>query len=168
MLLAPTQQLYVVRDETDQIECVDLLTTETSSIVGTYSGDSLLLSYLIPHDNVQRKFLVKFASTVTQTGRQHCEECVRLLSHSIKVTHFDSTSTSAANDNSNSILSTAEMIKVLMNESPANLSTYYHQEMAFDRHRKDAFIEKCLLDETFPDFVATVASILDTMKDATK
>ena len=169
LTLTTTQQLYVIRDETEKIECVDLLTTESSSIIGTYTGDSLLLSYVIPNDNIQRKFLIKFASTATQTGRQYCEECVRLLSHSINITHFDSLS-SMTNpiERLNSIVSIGDMIKLLMGDKSIKLSTYYNQDMSFECNQMNEFLEKYLCDETFPDFVANVASIIETMKDTQK
>lgn len=168
MTLTPSQQLYVIRDETEKIECIDLLTTDSSTIMGTYTGDSLLLTYFIPHDNIQRKFLVKFASTATLNARQHCDECVKLLSHSINITHFDSTSSSSVSITTNSIVSTTDMIKYLMGENPIKLSSYYNQEMTFDWKETDELLEKYLSDETFPDFVANVASILETMKDSSK
>ncbi len=160
--------MYVIRDTTEKIECVDLLTTDPSSIIGTYTGDSLLMSYLIPNDNIQRKFLIKFASTATQNGRQHCEECIALLSRSINITHFDSLSLSSMTnpiERSNSIVSFADMLKALMGDNSIKLSTYYNQEISLDSNWTNEFLEKCLSDETFPDFVANVASILDTMKD---
>ncbi|CAF0816169.1 unnamed protein product [Rotaria sp. Silwood1] len=166
--LSKTQQLYVIRDETEKIECVDLLSSDPSSIFATYTGDSLLISYLIPNDNIQRKFLIKFASTASQNGRQHCEECVRLLSRSINITHFDSISLSSITNSiekPNSIVSISDMIKSLMGDNAIKLSKYYNQELAFDNNQTDDFLEKYLCDETFPDFVANVASILDTMKE---
>ena len=166
MTLTPSQQLYVIRDDTDKIECVDLLTTDSSSVMGTYTGDSLLLTYLIPHDNIQRKFLVKFASTATLNARQHCEDCVKLLSHSINIAHFDSTSSSPLT--TNSIVSITDMIKHLMRENQIQLSSYYNQEVVFDWKETDELLEKYLSDETFPDFVANVASVLETMKDSSK
>ncbi|CAF1579777.1 unnamed protein product [Adineta steineri] len=173
--LTTTQQLYVIRDETEKIECIDLLTTDLSSIIGTYTGDSLLMSYVIPSDNIQRKFLVKFASTATQTARQHCEDCVKLLSNSITITHFDSislTSSSSSMTNPieklNSIVSIDDMIKVLMGDNSIQLSTYYNQEISYDDYQTKDCLEKYLCDETFPDFVANVAAILDTMKDSQK
>ncbi|CAF0784339.1 unnamed protein product [Adineta ricciae] len=167
LTLTPSQQLYVIRDDTEKIECVDLLTTDSSSVMGTYTGDSLLLTYLIPHDNIQRKFLVKFASTATLNARQHCEDCVKLLSHSINITHFDSTSSSSP-ITTNSIVSIADMIKYLMKENPIQLSSYYNQEVVFNWKETDELLEKYLCDETFPDFVANVASVLETMKDSSK
>jgi hypothetical protein len=166
--LTTTQQLYVIRDKTEKIECVDLLSMDSSSIMATYTGDSLLMSYLIPNDNTQRKFLIKFASTPTQTGCQHCEECVTLLSRSINITHFNSTTSSSTtnpDEKFNSIVSISDMIKALMGDNSIKLSTYYNQEMSFDWNQTNEFLEKYLCDETFPDFVANVASILDAMKD---
>ncbi|CAF4029307.1 unnamed protein product, partial [Adineta steineri] len=131
--LTTTQQLYVIRDETEKIECIDLLTTDSSSIIGTYTGDSLLMSYVIPSDNIQRKFLVKFVSTATQNARQHCEDCVKLLSNSITITHFDSISLTSSSSSMinpieklNSIVSIDDMIKVLMGDNSIQLSTYYN------------------------------------------
>ncbi len=163
--------MYVIRDETEKIECVDLLSTDSSSIIATYTGDSLLMSYLIPNDNIQRKFLIKFASTATQNGCQHCKECVTLLSRLINITHFDSTSLSSITnpiDKSDSIVSITDMIKSLMGDNSIKLSTYYNQDISFDCNQTNEFLEKYLCDETFPDFVANVASILDTMKDIQK
>jgi hypothetical protein len=169
--LTTTQQLYVIRDETEKIECVDLLSTNSSSIIATYIGDSLLISYPIPNDNIQRKFLIKFASTSTQNSCQYCEECVRLLSRFIKITHFDSISLSSIKnpiEKSNSILSINDMIKALMGDKSIKLSMYYNQEISFDYNQTNEFLEKYLCDETFPDFVANIASIIDTMKDIQK
>ena len=166
--LTATQQLYIIRDTTEKIECVDLLSPDSSSIFATYTGDSLLMSYVIPNDNIQRKFLIKFASTTNQNGRQHCEECVRLLSRLINITHFDSVSLSSLTnpiERSNSIVSIVDMIKTLMGDNSIKLSTYYNQEISFDCDQTNEFLEKYLSDETFPDFVALVASILDTMKN---
>ena len=136
--------------------------------MATYTGDSLLMSYLIPNDNIQRKFLIKFASTTTQNGCQHCEECVTLLSRSINITHFDSSSLSSTTNSIerlNSIVSISDMIKILMGDNSIKLSTYYNQEISFDSNETNEFLEKYLSDETFPDFVANIASILETMKD---
>jgi len=41
--LTTTQQLYVIRDKTEKIECVDLLSADSSSVIATYTGDSLLI-----------------------------------------------------------------------------------------------------------------------------
>jgi hypothetical protein len=166
--LTTTQQLCVIRDETEKIECVDLLSTDSSSIIATYTGDSLLISYLISNDNLQRKFLIKFASTSTQNGCQHCTECVTLLSRLIHITHFDSTSRTNPIERSNSIVSMTDMIKALMGDNSIKLSTYYNQDFSFECNQTNEFLEKYLSDETFPDFVANVASILDTMKDIQK
>ncbi|CAF2386464.1 unnamed protein product [Rotaria sp. Silwood2] len=166
--LTATQQLYVIRDETEKIECVDVLSSDPSSIFATYTGDSLLMSYCVRNDNIQRKFLIKFASTESQNGRQHCEDCVRLLSRSINITHFDSVSLSSMTKSIgklNSIVSISDMIKSLMGDSTIQLSTYYNQELTFDCNQTNEFLEKYLCDETFPDFVANIASILDTMKE---
>ncbi|CAM4746521.1 unnamed protein product [Rotaria magnacalcarata] len=164
-----TQQLYVLRDETEKIECVDLSSPNPSAIFATYTGDSLLMSYLIPNDNIQRKFLIKFASTTNQNGRQHCQDCVKLLSRLINITHFDSISLSSMTnpiEKPNSILSITDMTKALMGDASIKLPRYYNQEIPFDLNQPNAFLEKYLCDETFPDFVANVASILDTMKEA--
>lgn len=137
-------------------------------IFATYTGDCLLISYLILNNNSQRKFLIKFASTATRNGRHHCEECVGLLSRSIPITHFDSISSTSMTDSiekPNSIVSMADMIQVLMGTNAVKLSSYYHQDIHFDSNQTNELLEKYLCDETFPDFVATVASILDTMKD---
>jgi len=163
--LTATQQLFVIRDETEKIECVDLLSTDTSSIIATYTGDSLLISYLIPNDHIQRKFLIKFASTATQTGCQYCKECVTILSRLIPLTHFDSSLTNSL-ERTNSIVSIIDMIKSLMGENSLKLSTYYNQDISFDCSQNNDFLEKYLSDETFPDFVANVASILDALKNA--
>ena len=170
--LDTTQQLYVVRDETENIECVNLLSIEASSIVATYTGDSLLMSYTIPHDHTQRKFLIRFASTVGQTGRQHCEQCVALLSRLINITRFDVTSSSMATastvEKSNAILSMSDMIKVLLGDDSMRLSSYYSQEITVDGHPNNPFLEKYLCDETFPEFVASIAAILETLKEGSK
>ena len=162
-----TQQLLIVRDETETIECVDLLTPDASSMIATYTGDSLLIGYLIPHDNVQRKFLVQFASTADQRAGQHCEECVALISRSITVTHLDAsvpaTTTAAAPDGSSTVVSVVDMIKALLGKDPLKLSTYYTQDVVQDR---DELLERYLCDETFPDFVSNVAAILDGMQSA--
>ncbi len=165
--LTATQQLFVIRDETEKIECVDLLSTDSSSIIATYTGDSLLISYLISNDHIQRKFLIKFASTTTQTGCQHCQECITCLSRLIHITHFDSTSSLTNSlERTNSIVSITDMIKSFMGEDSLKLSNYYNQDLSFDSTQSNDFLEKYLCDETFPDFVATVASILDTLKNA--
>ncbi|CAF2010379.1 unnamed protein product [Rotaria magnacalcarata] len=152
-----------------KIECVDLSSPNPSAIFATYTGDSLLMSYLIPNDNIQRKFLIKFASTTNQNGRQHCQDCVKLLSRLINITHFDSISLSSMTnpiEKPNSILSITDMTKALMGDASIKLPRYYNQEIPFDLNQPNAFLEKYLCDETFPDFVANVASILDTMKEA--
>jgi hypothetical protein len=164
--LTTTQQLYVIRDETEKIECIDLLSTDSSSIIATYTGDSLLISYLIPNDNIQRKFLIKFASTATQNGCQYCKECVTFLSRLINITHFDSITNPI--EKSNSILSIIDMIKSLLGDNSIKLSTYYNQNISFDSNQTNEYLEKYLSDETFPDFVANIASILDTIKDTQK
>ena len=166
--LTTTRQLLIVRDETEKIECVDLLTPDASSLIATYTGDSLLIGYLIPHDNVQRKFLVQFASTADQRACQHCKECVALISRSINVTHLDAsssatTTTAATPDGSSTVVSVADMIKALLGQDPLKLSTYYNQDVVQDR---DELLERYLCDETFPDFVANVAAILDAMQGA--
>ncbi|CAF1363553.1 unnamed protein product [Adineta steineri] len=133
------------------------------------------MSYVIPSDNIQRKFLVKFASTATQNAHQHCEDCVKLLSNSITITHFDSISLTSSSslmtnpiEKLNSIVSIDDMIKVLMGDNSIQLSTYYNQEISYDDYQTKECLEKYLCDETFPDFVANVAAILDTMKDSQK
>jgi len=60
------------------------------------------------------------------------------------------------------------MIKSLMGDNSIKLSTYYNQDISFDDNQTNEFLEKYLSDETFPDFVANVALILDTMKDIQK
>ena len=160
--LTATQQLAVIRDETEKIECVDLLSSDSSSIIATYTGDSLLISYLIPNDHIQRKFLIKFASTASQTGCQYCKECITYLSRLISIAHFDSTSS----EQPNAIVSMADMIKSLMGENSLKFSNYYNQDLSFDSSQSKEFLEKYLCDETFPDFVANVASILDSLKNA--
>lgn len=162
-----TQQLYIIRDETEKIECVDLSLSNSSSIFATYTGDSLLISYIIPGDNIQRKFLIKFASTNIQNGYQHCEDCINLLSRLIKITHYDSMSMSSTVnpiEKASSIVSTTDMIKALMGDNTITLSTYYHQQISFDLDEKNEFLEKYLCDETFSNFVANVPSVLDIMK----
>jgi len=163
--LTTTQQLYVIRDETEKIECVDLLSADSSSVIATYTGDSLLISYLIPNDHCQRKFLVKFASTPNQNGSQHCRDCITILSQFIQINHLDSISKNQSNEISNSIVSMTDMIEILLNENSLLLSKYYHQEVSFDFNEN---IDKYLSDETFPDFVGQIATILESMKDNSK
>ena len=166
--LATTQQLYVIRDETENIECVDLLLSSSTSLVATFTGDNLLISYIIPHDQIQRKFLVKFASTAMQTGRQHCEDCVQTLSRLIKITPLESTSSTSLTDmigKSHSIVSLTDMIQMLMNQETSKLSTYYNYDLDIDGYPMNEYLEKYLSDETFPDFVANVAAILESMKN---
>lgn len=126
------------------------------------------MSYLIPHDNIQRKFLIKFASTSTQNAYDYCKECVTYLSRLINVTYFDSTSITNPIEKCNSIVSLTDMIKLLMGENSIKLSTYYNQDILVDWNQSKEFLEKYLSDETFPDFVANVAAILETMKDIQK
>ncbi|CAF4256415.1 unnamed protein product, partial [Adineta steineri] len=52
--------------------------------------------------------------------------------------------------------------------STIQLSTYYNQEISYDDYQTKECLGKYLCDETFPDFVANVATILDTMKDNQK
>lgn len=165
--IATTQQLYVVRDGTEYIESVDLLSIVSSSIVATYIGDSLLISYSIPYEHIRRKFLIRFASTTDRTGLQHCNDCVKYLSRFINVKLLDSTNqiTTLSDDRAKSILSMNDMIQILMNPDSMKLPTYYNQEIAPDTRTMTELIEKYLTDETFPDFVANVAAILETLKD---
>ena len=58
--LTPNQQLCIIRDQTEIIECINLLTSDLSEIFATYTGDSLLMSYLNPNDNIQRKFTINY------------------------------------------------------------------------------------------------------------
>jgi hypothetical protein len=58
------------------------------------------------------------------------------------------------------------MIKTLMGENSLKLSNYYNQDLPFDSTPTNDLLEKYLSDETFPDFVANVASILETLKTA--
>lgn len=164
--LTTTQQLYILRDETEKLESVDLLSYDSSSIIATYTGDSLLISYFLPHDNIQRKFLIKFASTAAQNAYDYCKECVTYLSRFISITHFDSIKNPM--EKSNSILSMTDMIKLLMGENSIKLSSYYTQDILFDSKQSNDLLEKYLSDETFPDFVANVAAILDSMKENEK
>jgi hypothetical protein len=126
------------------------------------------MSYLIPNGNIQRKFLIKFASTATQNGCEYCKECITLLSRLINITHFNPTSITNPIEKSNSIVSITDMIKLLMGDNSIKLSTYYNQDISFNCNQTNEFLEKYLCDETFPDFVANVASILEMMKDIQK
>lgn len=162
-VFTPTQQLLVIRDEIDKLECIDLLATDSSSILATYTGDSLLISYLIPHDHSQRKFLIKFASTTTYNACQQCQDCVVYLSRFLNITHFDSTSSEV---DSHSIVSLSDMIQSLMKDNSSKLSNYYHQDLSsFDYNENSQLFQKYFSDETFPDFVANVASILSSFKE---
>jgi len=164
LTITTTQQLVITRDETEKIECLDLL---TSSIVATYTGDSLLISHDIPNSDIQRKFLVQFATSINRSGRYHCEECVTLLSRSIKITHIDSMSIN--DEKSHTVVTMADMIQALLGNDTIKLSNYYNQSPTLiDCQQANEFLEKYLMDETFPDFVANVASMLDTMKDTTQ
>jgi len=60
------------------------------------------------------------------------------------------------------------MIKSLLGDNSIKLSTYYNQNISFDSNQTNEYLEKYLSDETFPDFVANIASILDTIKDTQK
>ena len=163
LVFTPTQQLLVIRDETDKLECLDFLSTDSSSILATYTGDSLLISYLIPHDHSQRKFLIKFASTTTHNACQQCQDCVTYLSRCLTITHFDSTTSSY--ESSHSIVSLSDMIQSLMKDNSLQLSNYYHQDLSVDGNENRQLLEKYFSDETFPDFVANVASILSSFKE---
>lgn len=139
--------------------------SSSTSLVATFTGDSILISYVIPHDQIQRKFLVKFASTAIQTSRQHCEDCVQTLSRLIKITPLESTSLTDMIGKSHSIVSLTDMIQMLMNQETSKLSTYYNYDLDIDGYPMNEYLEKYLSDETFPDFVANVAAILESMKN---
>ncbi|CAF2081828.1 unnamed protein product [Rotaria magnacalcarata] len=89
-----TQKVYVIRDKTKKIEYINLLSIDSSSSHATYTAGSLLISYTIPNDNIQRKFLIKLTSTIITKTVCDCEEYATLLSSSINVTHFDLISSS--------------------------------------------------------------------------
>lgn len=163
LTFTPTQQLLVIRDETDTLECVDFLSMDSSSLLATYTGDSLLISYLIPNDHTQRKFLVKFASTTTENGCQQCKDAITFLSRFLTITHFDSPSNPL--ESTNSIVSLPDMIQSLMKDNSLKLSNYYNQDLSFNGNENTHLLEKHLSDETFPDFVANVAAILHSFKD---
>jgi hypothetical protein len=168
------RQLCVTRDHADNLECVDLLASQSSSPEGTYTGDSLLIHYGIPFDSVRRRFLVRFASTESQTARQLCSECVALLSRWIPVHCLDEISSSSSSTQyernpAANLVSMTEMIKVLLADPMSiSLSSYYDQPLTFDGNPNRALLEKFLIDETFPDFVGQVATILDSLKDQSK
>ena len=71
-------------------------------------------------------------------------------------------------DQSHAIVSMPDMIKVLLGDDSIRLSSYYSQEITVDGHPSNPFLEKYLCDETFPDFVASIAAILDTLKESAK
>ncbi|CAF0929167.1 unnamed protein product [Didymodactylos carnosus] len=165
--LTSTQQLFVTRDN-DIEECIDLWPTVISSVTGTYVGDALLL-YYITGNRCRREFRVQFASSDTQKGSDHCENCVKYLKKLCKLTNMNDNETSGVEQtmsttiDANSIVSTPDMIKLLLSQQQTiKLSSYYYSEPIHNENMTE-FLEKYLIEPTFPDFVSTVYAMLESM-----
>ena len=57
-----------------------------------------------------------------------------------------------------------DMLQMLINQETSNLSPLYNCDLDIDGYPMNEYLEKYLADETFPDFVANVAAILESMK----